>query len=202
MIEYSMNLPVMLEYINIFIIHEFLLRVYLTMSQQVDKYRRTLMIYTATIVIIYIIVTITTSQIYCAQNEDVTKTSTYKKVSDITMAGIVIVINPIIVGIVLKQLKSRINTRGTILTIFIKIALLGCLFELACCLRILLVVKQDYWKKTDPWKYNLAFIAYILVGEVACQILLIYGIIVYTHKLRVKHLKKSPSSSPDNHYRS
>ena len=61
MIEYSMNLPVMLEYINIFIIHEFLLRVYLTMSQQVDKYRRTLMIYTATIAIIYIIVTITTS---------------------------------------------------------------------------------------------------------------------------------------------
>ena len=51
----------MLEYINIFIIHEFLLRVYLTMSQQVDKYRKTLMIYTATIVIIYIIVTITTS---------------------------------------------------------------------------------------------------------------------------------------------
>ena len=61
MIEYSMNLPVMLEFINIFIIHEFLLRVYLTMSQQVDKYKKTLMVYTATIVIIYTIVTITVS---------------------------------------------------------------------------------------------------------------------------------------------
>ena len=61
MIEYSMNLPAVLEYINIFIIHEFLLRVYLTMSQQVDKYRKTLMVYTATIVTIYMIVTIIVS---------------------------------------------------------------------------------------------------------------------------------------------
>ena len=112
------------------------------------------------------------------------------------MAGIVIVINPIIVGIVLESLKSRINAPGTIRTMFIKIALLGCLFELACCLRILLVFREDEWKSTDPWKYNLAFIAYILLGEIACQIVLIYGVIVYTHKLRVKYLRTSPNSSP------
>ena len=59
----------MLEYINIFIIHEFLLRVYLTMTQRVDKYRKILMIYTATIALIYIILTITESSVYCAANE-------------------------------------------------------------------------------------------------------------------------------------
>jgi hypothetical protein len=61
-----MNIPVMLEYINIFIIHEFLLRVYLTMNQKVDKYRIRLMIYTATIATIFTIATITESSLYCA----------------------------------------------------------------------------------------------------------------------------------------
>ena len=74
-------------------------------------------------------------------------------------------------------------------TMFIKIALLGSLFEIAACIRILLVLKQDDWKLNAPWKYNTTFIVYILVGEVACQIILIYGVIVYTHKLRVKYLR-------------
>ena len=84
------------------------------------------------------------------------------------MAGIVLFINPVIVGIVLKSMSSRISGPGMIRTMFIKIALLGCLFEIACCLRIVLILKQEHWKKHDPWKYNTTFIAYILVGEVAC----------------------------------
>ena len=85
--------------------------------------------------------------------------------------------------------------------IFIKIALLGSLFELASCLRILLVLKQNEWKQTDPWKYNVVFIAYILVGEFACQIVLIYGVIAYTHKLRVKYLRqRSPTNSPQTEH--
>ena len=84
------------------------------------------------------------------------------------MAGIVLLINPVIVGFVLKSLKSRINGPGMIRTIFIKIALLGCIFEIACSLRILLILKQEEWKEKAPWKYNTTFIAYILVGEVAC----------------------------------
>ena len=104
-------------------------------------------------------------------------------------------INPIIVGIVLKSLKSRIGVPGTIRTMFIKIALLGTFFEMACALRIVLVMNQYQWKQYDPWKYNVVFIFYILLGEVACQIVLITGIIVYTHKLRVKYLRSSNSKS-------
>ena len=58
----------MLEYINIFIIHEFLLRVYLTLTDQVDKYRKSLMIYTAIIALVYFVATIVESSVYCAED--------------------------------------------------------------------------------------------------------------------------------------
>ena len=116
----------------------------------------------------YAIATVIESSIYCAQDDDVLDHSTAAKAVNITMASIIMIINPIIVGIVLRQLKSRINSPGTIRTMFIKIALLGSLFELACSLRIVLVLKQYDWKINAPWKYNIVFIGYILLGEVAC----------------------------------
>lgn len=187
----------MLEYINIFIIHEFLLRVYLTMSQQIEKYKKALIIYTIVIAAVYTVTSLIESSLYCANGDETGSTEhTYEqKAFNVTLAGIVLIINPIIVFIVLRELKSRISGPGTIRTMFIKIALLGCLFELAFSLRIVLILNQYNWKQKDPWKYNLVFTVYILIGEIACQVVLITGIIVYTHKLRVKYLRpKSPAT--------
>ena len=51
--EWSVNLPALLEFINIFIIHDFLLRVYLVLSDQMDKYRKLLTVWTLSVTIAY-----------------------------------------------------------------------------------------------------------------------------------------------------
>ena len=53
-IEWTINLPVILEYINVIIIHDFLLRVYLTTTQQLESKRGYLQIYTASMACFYI----------------------------------------------------------------------------------------------------------------------------------------------------
>lgn len=51
--EWSVNLPALLEFINIFIIHDFLLRVYLVLSDQMKKYRTLLIVWTLSVTIAY-----------------------------------------------------------------------------------------------------------------------------------------------------
>ena len=153
------------------------------------------MVYTASIVTIFVLSTIVETSLYCARNTH-EHPNTLNAIN-ITMCGIVLLINPIIVGTVLKSLKSRFNGPGILRTMFIKIALLGCLTEIALGLRITLIYKQLEWKMEKPWLYNIVFSSYILIGEVSCQIVLISGVIIYTHKLRKKYLgTTSPPDSP------
>lgn len=79
----------------------------------------------------------------------------------------------------------------------IKIAILGILFEVTFCLRILLVLKQDDWKRENPKVYNTVFTIYIIVGEIGCQIVLILGLFAYIRKMRNK-LKNRRSSLLNN----
>ena len=65
-IEWSANLPVALEYVNVFIVHEFLLRVYLVLTSQVDKYRSLLVCYIAVILIGIFGFFVALSSVYCA----------------------------------------------------------------------------------------------------------------------------------------
>ena len=98
-------------------------------------------------------------------------------------------INPAIVSIVLRAFWLRISRHNsTAKSMFIKILILGLAFETTYGLRILLLVKQDEWKQSDPYKYNLVFTLYILCGEILCQVVLLVGILQYTHRLRRKHL--------------
>ena len=151
------------------------------------------MVYTGSIVIIYILAILIESTIYCAKHFD--RHSDALITINIILCAIVLIINPIIVGTVLNSFKSRIGASGTIRTIFIKIVLLGCLFEVAFALRIILIYYQYEWKENSPWLWNIVFTLYIILGEVACQIVLISGVIIYSHKLRVKYLRSSPTNS-------
>ena len=116
------------------------------------------------------------------------------KAACIVQAGLVIVINPIIVTLVLRSLYGKIGRRHPeARIIFIKILLIGIVFEIALTLRIVLLLHEDGWLTPDNDKstslFILAFTTYILFGEVACQVILISGIFIFTRKLRVRHLQ-------------
>ena len=55
------------------------------------------------------------------------------------LCGILLIINPIIVGVVLKSLKYTIYKPGIGRAMFIKIAALGLLFEAAITTRMIVV---------------------------------------------------------------
>ncbi len=67
--------------------------------------------------------------------------STKQKVAMQIQAGLVLLINPVIVSIVLKHLYGRVNFQGgsEARRIAYQILLLGILFEVAMVLRILLI---------------------------------------------------------------
>jgi hypothetical protein len=50
----------------------------------------------------------------------------------------------------------------------IKIGLVGVAFEICLSLRIALIIRQDYWKRYEPWAYNVVFAAYLIIGEIFC----------------------------------
>lgn len=100
------------------------------------------------------------------------------------------VLNPLIFYKVLKSLGNYRQVQGK--TMYRKIMLMGVLFETCCIIRTVLIFKQEDWKQNNPINFNIAFSVYILVGEVSCQLVLISGILVYTHKLRVRYLRRGP----------
>ena len=59
-------------------------------------------------------------------------------------------------------MKSVMNGRGRIM--LVKIALVGVAFEVCLSIRIALVLRQDYWKRYEPWAFNVAFTGYIIIG--------------------------------------
>ena len=65
LLEWSINVPTFFEFLNIFVIHEFLLRVHLQITDQIEKHRVTLVLYTASISILYLFLLIAESWTYC-----------------------------------------------------------------------------------------------------------------------------------------
>ena len=64
------------------------------------------------------------------------------KFAGIVQALLVLLVNPIIVSIVLKKLYGKIGRRHPeARPMFIKILLLGSMFEIAICLRMVLLLK-------------------------------------------------------------
>ena len=58
----------MIEYLNIFIIHEFLVRVYLVVSDKIETYRTHLAVYTMIVSVTFMIAMIVDSSIFCYKN--------------------------------------------------------------------------------------------------------------------------------------
>ena len=199
--EWTINLPALLEFLNIFIIHDFLLRVYLVTTSQIDKYRNLLVAWTLSVVSVYTLAFIVQSAVYCRDTAEISMQahSTQIKIAEVVECGAVLIFNPLIVGVVLKSLRKRIvmMSNRSAKVMFNKILILGILFEIAISLRIVLISKQDDWKQNYPQYYNMTFAIYILLGEVCCQIVLIYGIVVYTHKIKKKHNARKNLPSDD-----
>ena len=104
--------------------------------------------------------------------------------------GILALINPVIVIIVLRSLWGRIGgIKSESGIMFVKILALGVMFEIAMTVRVLLLLRQDDWKMKHTGLYITFFTIYIVVGEVACQVVLLLGILMFTRKLRVKYLR-------------
>ena len=139
-IEWTINLPVMFEYLNMFIIHEFLLRVYLVVSQKIQKYKFHKNVYTITMCVVFVIVLISISTVYCTSSYNYNDKLRYVSLA---LCVIVILINPIIIILVLRSLKHTVNKPGMGRAMFIKILIIGCLFEVTMILRIFLVYYQD-----------------------------------------------------------
>ena len=91
--------------------------------------------------------------------------------------------NPVIVIIVLRCLYEAASRHTMARPMILKILLLGLSFEIALILRIVLLVKQDEWKKHDRGLFISFFSFYILFGEVACQAILLYGLCSVTKQL-------------------
>ena len=124
---------------------------------------------------------------------NLTKQGPILKTANVILSSLLLIINPIVFYIVLRSIKDRLSVPGIGRTMFIKILLLGILFELTFCLRITIILMQATWKENAPWKFNLVFSAYIITGDVLCQIVLLSGIMAYTQTLRVKYLRKNNS---------
>lgn len=105
-------------------------------------------------------------------------------------AGLVMIVNPVIFITVLRGLRHRLGHKNsTIKTMYFKILAIGILFEITAVLRIVLLFRQEYWKSERPSHFNVVFIFYIFFGEIGCQLILLFGILIYTRKLRAKHLR-------------
>ena len=114
------------------------------------------------------------------------------KVASIAQTGILAVINPVIVIIVLCSLWGKIGgIKSESGIMFVKILALGVMFEIAMMVRVLLLLRQDDWKMKHTSLYITFFTIYIVVGEVACQVVLLLGILIFTRKLRVKYLRRN-----------
>ena len=112
------------------------------------------------------------------------------KAASIAQTGILALINPVIVIIVLRSLWGRIGgIKSESGIMFVKILALGVMFEIAMTVRVLLLLRQDDWKMNHTGLYITFFTIYIVVGEVACQVVLLLGILMFTRKLRVKYLR-------------
>ena len=80
-VEFSISMPVMLEYLNMFIIHEFLIRLHLVVTDSLDKYRVTLIVYTVSLAIFYFLSSIISSIIYCEDTSMLEHSRALKRLS-------------------------------------------------------------------------------------------------------------------------
>lgn len=164
-VDWTTNLPTLFDFINVFVVHEFFLRTHLVLTNQVEKWRIKLMVYTVALSVIFAAMIIADSSIYCA-SKDMTEHSDSLKAMAVSQAVFVLIVNPIFVATVLRSLSRVMKGKGN--DMLIKIAILGFLFEVSFSLRILLVVRQDDWKRENPKLYNTIFTIYIIVGEIGC----------------------------------
>ena len=114
-------------------------------------------------------------------------------INALIQAALVLISNPIHVVRVLRSFsQQQIGKQGSEgKQIFFKVALLGILFEITYTIRVALILKQEYWKEHNKPLYNFFFSVYIIIGEICCQMVLIFAIGLYTHKLRKKYLRSN-----------
>ena len=183
-VSWTTNLPVTLEVIIIIIVHEFFFRLYMQMISKFEKYRGYMRCFKNLCLLLYIVFFIIDSVIGCYNyGGEYTRAL---KINSLIEAALVLIFNPIYVIPVLRAFhKNRIGELGSEgRSIFRKVALLGVLFEIAYIVRVVLIVKQDYWKQHNVTLYNIFFTIYIVIGEICCQMVLIVAIIVYTNRMR------------------
>lgn len=74
LLDWTTNIPSLLEFISMFIIHDFLLRLNFVISNKMAQYKTWLTVYTAVITVIFTLVVVIDSSIYCARvKNDVVK---------------------------------------------------------------------------------------------------------------------------------
>lgn len=141
--EWTINLPPLLEYINIAIIHDFLLRVYVVIHERLRPYKKCISLQTGFICLYHILNCVVISLVYCQ------KVSTHSPIPEISIAlpnivqaGFVIAINPVIVILVLHSLYGKVGRRHREAgSMFIKILLLGIIIQIGGIIRIILLFK-------------------------------------------------------------
>jgi len=178
-----------------FIVHDFLLKVYLVITNRINQFKTCLTVYTTVAAIIYSLVCFIFSSIQCSEGYT-DKAAEGFLIVQVTEAALILVVNAGIVVTVLRSLWLRVSWQNSSAkAMFIKILLIGLMFEITAALRILLLFRQKTWKDRIPRRYDFVFFLYILFGEIACQGILLYGILSYTNQLRVRHLRGSLSGN-------
>ena len=199
--EWSIQVPVLLEYINIAIVHDFLLRLYLVIHGMHEPYKKHLAVYTTIVCLWNFLICVTVSSIYCNMiADDANHDVLIMKVVGIFQAAIVMIFNPVIVVIVVHSLYNAAARHPEARVMFIKIVLLGLFSEISVSMRIVLLVRQEEWKQEEPGLFIIFFTMYIFFGEVACQIILLHGIFFFSRKLRVKYLRTNKKPLDDQYY--
>ena len=107
LLDWTTKIPSLLEFMSIFIIHDFLLRLNFVISNKMAKYKTCLNVYTSAIMVLYTLLVIIDSSIYCANEK--TSGSGVKYVQ-VVQAGMVIFLNPVIVITVLRGLRHRLGS--------------------------------------------------------------------------------------------